>query len=213
MRASRHLATSPCLWGGLITAALLLSGCATTNKGPGTGRGYSERGIASWYGPGFHGKQAANGETYDMHSMTAAHRHLPFDTVVEVRNLDNDRRVIVRINDRGPFVRGRIIDLSYAAARQLEMVGPGTARVEIRVIHSAPGLAKGYWVQVGSFQSADHALALRKQLRHDFANVTIDSYKGWHRVRVGPFTKRKQAVKVQRDLARRGHATLLQTSI
>lgn len=96
-----------------------------------------ERGVASWYGEAFHGRSTANGERYDMHRLTAAHRTLPFGTVVEVRNLDNGRSVRVRINDRGPFVRGRIIDLSYAAAREIEMIGPGTARVELVLVRSA----------------------------------------------------------------------------
>jgi rare lipoprotein A len=96
--------------------------------------GYTERGTASWYGAKFHGRTTASGERYDMHAMTAAHRTLPFGVVVEVTNLDNDRRVRVRINDRGPFKKGRIIDLSYAAARKLDMVHAGLARVKIRVV-------------------------------------------------------------------------------
>ena len=85
--------------------------------------GWSETGIASWYGPGFQGNQTANGETYDMEAMTAAHKELPFNTRVQVENLDNGRTVEVRINDRGPFVDGRIIDLSRGAARQIDMIG------------------------------------------------------------------------------------------
>ena len=85
--------------------------------------------MASWYGPDFHGRQTANGEKYDMNAMTAAHRTLPFNTMVLVENLDNGRSVKVRINDRGPFAKGRIIDLSKAAAEKMDMIGPGTARV------------------------------------------------------------------------------------
>ena len=96
--------------------------------------GYAERGTASWYGAKFHGRTTASGERYDMHAMTAAHRTLPFGVVVEVTNLDNDRRVRVRINDRGPFKKGRIIDLSYAAARELDMVHKGLAPVKVRVV-------------------------------------------------------------------------------
>lgn len=91
----------------------------------------ASQGKASWYGPGFHGNPTASGETYDMHELTAAHRTLPLGTRVLVRNLDNDRTVVVRINDRGPFVDGREIDLSYAAARQIGMVDPGLAKVEV----------------------------------------------------------------------------------
>jgi rare lipoprotein A len=91
-------------------------------------------GIASWYGPGFHKKTTASGEVYDMYLLTAAHRELPLGTFVEVRNLTNGKKVLVKINDRGPFVDGRIIDLSYAAAREIDMIGDGTAPVRIRVL-------------------------------------------------------------------------------
>jgi len=95
---------------------------------------YRERGIASWYGEDFHGRLTANGEEYDMHALTAAHKTLPIPTWVEVTNLNNGRRVIVKVNDRGPFVGGRLIDLSYAAAETLGMVRAGTARVEVRAL-------------------------------------------------------------------------------
>jgi len=96
---------------------------------------YSEKGIASWYGKPFHGRQTANGERYDMTKMTAAHRTLPFDVVVRVTNLDNGRSIKVRINDRGPFVDGRIIDLSRAAAKKLDLYRPGTGPVRIEVVN------------------------------------------------------------------------------
>ncbi len=96
--------------------------------------GYRERGVASWYGEKFHGRLTSNRETYDMHAMTAAHKTLPLPTYVRVRNLRNDRSVIVRVNDRGPFVHNRIIDLSYAAALKLDMVGDGTSLVEVTAL-------------------------------------------------------------------------------
>src|SRR5436305_13716032 len=99
-------------------------------------------GVASWYGPGFHGNRTANGEVYDQYELTAAHPSLPLGTRVMVTNLANGRSVDVRINDRGPFVDGRAIDLSYAAARVLRMVGPGTARVRIEVVASSPRVAE-----------------------------------------------------------------------
>ena len=95
---------------------------------------YDQVGIASWYGPGFHGKRTANGEIYDMYAMTAAHKTLPFNAIVKVVDLDTGRWVIVRINDRGPFVPGRIIDLSYAAAEELGIVEKGIARVGLKVL-------------------------------------------------------------------------------
>ncbi len=96
--------------------------------------GYQERGVASWYGPKFHGKPTSSQEPYDMHQLTAAHKTLPLPTYVQVRNLSNNRSVVVRVNDRGPFVDNRIIDLSYAAARRLDMVRDGTSLVEVTAI-------------------------------------------------------------------------------
>jgi rare lipoprotein A len=92
------------------------------------------KGYASWYGKEYHGKMTSNGEIYNMYDLTAAHRSLPFNSLVEVKNLENGKKVVVRINDRGPFVRGRIIDLSYAAAQKLGIIGPGTAKVSLKVI-------------------------------------------------------------------------------
>ncbi|MCF8105253.1 MAG: septal ring lytic transglycosylase RlpA family protein [Desulfohalobiaceae bacterium] len=124
------------------------------------------RGIASWYGGKFHGRKTANGETYDMHGLTAAHKTLPFGLRVRVGNLDNGRTVVVRINDRGPFVKDRVIDLSYAAARRMGMVRSGTARVTITPL-SRPGPAarEAYCVQVGAFASRDNAGRVLEELR------------------------------------------------
>jgi len=99
--------------------------------------GYWERGVASWYGPGFHKVQTSTGETYDMYAMTAAHKTLPLPAIVQVTNLQNGRSVVVRVNDRGPFVGNRIIDLSYTAAAKLDMLRNGTAMVEVRTIDPA----------------------------------------------------------------------------
>lgn len=125
----------------LLPAAI--AGCASSPRyrSPDTGSAggglygsrFYQKGIASYYGKDFDGKRTANGEIYDMTALTAAHRTLPFSTVLEVRNTENDRTVTVRINDRGPFVPGRIIDLSVGAARRIGMVGAGTAMVELRV--------------------------------------------------------------------------------
>ena len=96
--------------------------------------GYMERGVASWYGKKFHGRRTASGQRYDMHELTAAHPSLPFGAMIRVVNLDNGRSVVVRINDRGPFVNGRVIDLSYAAAKRLDMIRAGLARVELYLL-------------------------------------------------------------------------------
>src|SRR5207237_4663418 len=125
---------------GLLPGMLFLSvGCAERpNRSLDPGRsdypvGYVERGRASWYGPGFHGNQTANGERYDMHQLTAAHRTLPFGSVARVRSLTTGRTVTIRINDRGPFAKNRIVDLSHAAAEALGMIGRGTEDVELSV--------------------------------------------------------------------------------
>jgi rare lipoprotein A len=107
-----------------------------------TSRGYQQRGMASWYGPKFHGKRTSSGTPYDMHQLTAAHKSLPIPTFVQVTRLDNGRSIIVKVNDRGPFVDDRVIDLSYAAAHKLDMVGPGTAPVEVKALPPYQYLAR-----------------------------------------------------------------------
>ncbi len=126
----------------LLFAAAVLLGCASTAELKTPPRGATQEGLASWYGAKFHGRPTASGEIYDMHRISAAHKQLPFGTVVEVRNKDNGRKLRVPINDRGPFIRGRIIDLSLAAARELGMFGAGVAQVRIRVVQSAPQTRK-----------------------------------------------------------------------
>lgn len=188
----------------LLVPLVLLSACASP-PAPGTGPGeayplgYTQRGIASWYGPGFHGNQTANGERYDMHRFTAAHRTLPMGSLVEVRSLTSGQRVKVRINDRGPFVRGRIIDLSYKAAKVLGMAVQGTDRVEIRVIgyRGRPDRAGVLRVQVGSFAEEDNALALKEYLDRSYPHVRIVPVELWegrrYRVTVGRFVSENQA--------------------
>lgn len=124
---------------------------------------WEQTGIASWYGGIFHGRKTANGETYDTYALTAAHRSLPFGTVLEVTNLNNNRRVRVRVNDRGPFVEGRVIDLSYAAARELDMLLDGTASVHMAAVEGGiPDIR--FVVQVGAWGDPENALRHRRQL-------------------------------------------------
>ncbi|OLC01468.1 MAG: hypothetical protein AUH35_00275 [Nitrospirae bacterium 13_1_40CM_62_7] len=147
----------------LLLAASGFGGCGgSPARHAGYPVGYVERGVASWYGPGFHGNRTANGEQYDMHRLTAAHRTLPLGSVAQVRSLSNGRTVTVRINDRGPFARGRIIDLSLAAAEGLGMIGQGTDRGEMRVIgyQGRPGAFGSLRVQVASFAERLNAQAL-----------------------------------------------------
>ena len=166
---------------------------------------HTERGTASWYGKPFDGRPTASGETYDMDAYTAAHRELPFGSLVEVTNLENGRTVRLRINDRGPFVDGRMIDVSRAAARELDMVGPGTARVEIKVVGlAASQAALAYMVQAGAFREGERAAALLERLRERHAEARIEFDGLWHRVEIGPFKKRKRAEGVAAELTGEG---------
>lgn len=119
-------------FGSTVTAVLFLSffaiGCGTLSGGK------TQKGLASWYGDAYQGRDTASGEPFDMNAMTAAHKKLPFQTLVRVKNLRNGRDVVVRINDRGPFIRGRIIDLSKAAAREIDMIEDGVVPVKLKVL-------------------------------------------------------------------------------
>ena len=160
--------------------------------------GYLERGVASWYGPGFHAQSTSNGERYDMYAMTAAHKTLPLPAYVQVTNLQNGRSVTVRVNDRGPFKDGRIIDLSYTAASKLGILKSGTAFVEVRAVtareqaeNPAVAPAAALFVQAGAFATEANAAKLVGQLRAQGvtnANVRADPVNGQtlYRVRVGP---------------------------
>lgn len=137
--------------------------------------GYAEEGVASWYGVPFHGRPAADGEIYDMEKLVAAHRLLPFNTWLKVTNLTNNKSVTVRVIDRGPFVNGRIIDLSRAAARDINLIGPGTARVRLQVV-AAPidnPSTDFYAVQIGAFSVYDNAVRLRAQYAQRFGSAQI----------------------------------------
>ena len=165
-----------------------------------TSEGYLERGVASWYGPDFHGGRTATGDKYDMYAMTAAHTTLPLPCHVQVTNLANGRSVVVRVNDRGPFVANRLIDLSYAAARKLDMVRAGTALVEVRAVSASapkPGDVAGtsqleqLYVQAGAFveqENAERLLARMRAAGVGPAFVRSDEREGrtLYRVRVGP---------------------------
>ncbi len=161
--------------------------------------GYAKTGVASWYGTKFHGKLTSSHEPYDMLAMTAASPDLPIPTYVQVTNLDNGRQVIVRVNDRGPFAAGRIMDLSYAAAKKLGYAEKGTAHVRIAAITVKPQLQVAvadtyqskFYLQVGSFNQMDKAEQVKRTLsqwvRHDtrIQTVTLND-KTWYRVQIGP---------------------------
>jgi rare lipoprotein A len=177
---------------------------------------YSQRGIASWYGQDFHGNATASGEIYNMYDLTAAHKTLPLGTSVMVTNLENHRSVSVKINDRGPFVKGRIIDLSYAAARSVGMVEKGTARVEIvalGVTEADTARVLVYTVQVGSFSKRVNAERLLGQLHQNFPEAymtVLETNQGrYYRVRVGKFEDQQEAYRMARRLTVSGYPVLI----
>ena len=162
---------------------------------------YVEEGLASWYGVPYHGRRAASGEIYDMYKLTAAHRTLAFDSMVRVTNLKNGRKTEVRINDRGPFVENRIIDLSLAAARELDMVGMGVAPVRLELLAGSSPLEGSFTVQVGAFLVRENAERFRQRLELRYQPVFIQEYDSpaglFYRVRVG----RVQGEEAARQLA------------
>jgi rare lipoprotein A len=190
-----------------IVAVCLAVACASNRPAsippPATGSdtaGWTEEGIASWYGgdDGFEGKPTASGEVYDSSLLTAAHRELPLGTVVEVWSLQNGQSVRVRINDRGPFIPGRIIDLSRAAAGKLGLIGPGTGRVRVTLLEPGPAVpmvsVSGLWsVQIGSFADASNAQRQADRARSTGRTVSLEPYNGLTRVRVGAYSSRGEA--------------------
>ena len=170
----------------ITLVAILLAGCAhkkharrtppppapTPSAAPQPG--HTETGVASWYGHPYHGRRAANGEIYDMEKLTAAHRTLPFDTWLRVENLGNSKSVEVRITDRCPFVEGRIIDLSHAAARAIDMIGPGVARVRLEVIGTPAYVPPAvFGVQVGAFRDRANAERLRAEMQARYGSARL----------------------------------------
>ena len=177
--------------------------------------GYFEEGNASWYGNPFHGRRASNGEIYDMNKLTAAHRTLPFETVVRVTNLSNGKSTVVRITDRGPFVENRIIDLSRAAAEEIESIGPGIVPVRIEVVSAVGDVTAGFFtVQVGAFKDKANADRLRERLMAIYPLVFIQTYDSpdgtFYRVRVGKVSGEEEARAFAGQLRQReGFTTLV----
>ena len=223
---------------GGVAAALLAAGCALFRASPPPVVDGVQVGIASWYGPGFHGNRTANGEIYDQYELTAAHPSVPLGTRVMVTNLENGRAVEVRINDRGPFVGGRAIDVSYATARALRMVGPGTARVRVEVLPAETIVARAdayaparpiaprpvpppapdpvtssYTIEVASLSDAGRALHLRQVLARRFPDAFVMPLRGaagsWYRVRIGPYPLRTAALARAEDVTRLGYPAII----
>jgi rare lipoprotein A len=165
---------------------------------------YVEQGVASWYGVPFDGHRTSNGEIYDMHQFTAAHRTLPFGAMVRVTNLRNGKQTEVRINDRGPFVADRVIDLSLSAAQAIDMIGPGTAPVRLELISGSSPWVGFFGVQVGAFQFEDNAERLRARLAMSYSPVSISLYDSpngpFYRVRVGRLSSEKAAHQLASEL-------------
>ena len=170
--------------------------------------GYRETGYASWYGKRFDGRPTANSETFDMHKLSAAHKTLPLPSYVRVVNRNNGRSVVVRVNDRGPFVEGRIIDLSYAAARKLGMVKDGVVPVEIELL--PPPRRRDRWIQVGAYSSRRGAEAVAEKLKDLRPSVVKTRARGRrvNQVRLGPFASRELAA-IKRRLRSLGFADYL----
>lgn len=185
-------------------------------------QGFQQRGIASWYGRKFHGRKTSNGEVYDMYAMSAAHKTLPMGVYVKVTHLGNGRHIIVRVNDRGPFVAGRIVDLSYGAAKQLGIVESGTAQVQLQAIgyrstdesqvtrFSAPRNydSGSFAVQIAAFSTSSNAYKLAEKMGRQYGKAMvstgISNGRKMYRVRVGNFASLKKAEMAARNLTAEG---------
>jgi len=177
-----------------------------------TSKGYHERGIASWYGSKFRGRRTSSGELYDMHLATAAHKSLPLPTYAEVTNLDNGRKMVVKINDRGPFHKERIIDLSYAAAIKLGVDQTGTARIDVRAIdvktskRSSVKVADGTFLQVGAFSKRRIADDLAgKMVAAQLKPVSVQKSRGLYKVWIGPYASEAEIEASMRRVVELGY--------
>ena len=170
-------------------------------------------GIASWYGPDFHGKQTSSGEIYDMYQLTCAHNTLALGTTVIVTNLENGKSLELRVNDRGPFAKERIIDLSYSAAQILGIWEKGTAFVKVETVGPWIEEIPRITLQIGSFTEEMKAQRVAEQLRKSFENVHVTpvetSIQTYYRVRIGPFETRESAQRMAEHLSRMGYQVLV----
>lgn len=166
--------------------------------------GYKTRGVASWYGMKFHKQRTSSGEPYDMYVMTAAHKTLPLPTYIRVKNLDNGKVAVVKVNDRGPFHADRVVDLSYAAALKLGVFPKGTANVEIETLMGPAGQAH-YYLQAGAFTTEIYAQQLKAKLTQISPSpVVIEHYKQHYVVRVGPFAEKSMSDNLKAKLVQNG---------
>ncbi len=184
-------------------------------------KGRVQYGVASWYGPDFHGKPTASGVIYDMYALTAAHQSLPMGTHVMVTNLSNNLSLEVIINDRGPFIKERVIDLSYCAAMILGIIEEGTAKVRLEILDKGPSadradfnrVKKGYTIQVASFSKEEAAFFLKEALQGEFPDVQIvpfqTSTQRFYRVRIGEFSEKSHAMEVAQKLIKKGYNVII----
>lgn len=204
----------------LISFSVFITSCGTTfhlsesgekKLKPGASGKKIEEGIASWYGPTFHGKLTANGEKYDMYGLTAAHRTLPFNSIVKVKNLDNGKSVQVRINDRGPYAKNRIIDLSKKAAKEIGMLAPGTAKVELILLKG--NIDNGritdlkiptYTVQLASYKKENQAFTHAQKIRGSRVEKINLNQGVVYRVYFGTYVDKEKALSQQKKLKQQG---------
>ncbi len=166
--------------------------------------GYKVKGIASWYGTDFHRKRTSSGEQYNMYALTAAHKTLPLPTYVKVKNLSNKREVIVKVNDRGPFHKGRVIDLSYAAAKQLGFVHRGTVPVEIEALTKEKQVAH-YFLQAGAFKTEKLASLLQNKVSQLISSpVAVEKHADHYVVKLGPFLDKEKTEELKKKLDMNG---------
>ena len=172
-------------------------------------------GYASWYGKEYHGRKTSNGEIYDMYGLTAAHRTLPLGCEVKITNLENGKEVHVRVNDRGPFIEGRIVDLSYGSATAIGMVNQGLARVHLTLLKEpSPAGGGGYFLQVGSFIMFENAVQLKNDLERTCSPVFVETFetndRKFYRVRIGPLKEKDKALGLMAEISKRNlHPYLL----
>ncbi len=202
----------------------VLSSCAPSKYDVQQGKTAKFFLVASWYGPDFQGRPTSSGETFDMNALTCAHKEYPFGTKLKVTNTSNNKSVECIVNDRGPFIKGRDIDLSYAAARQIDLIAPGIAQVQIeiqgrdasyiRTVKVQSTDKRGpFAIQVGAFSDSINAVRLKVSLRLKYANAQIQEteVKGttWYRVRVGNFDQFSQAMETAEQLGQEGYPALI----
>ncbi len=207
----------------LLLAVLFISSCASISP-PGVHPPSVDYITASWYGLEFHGRQTSSGERFDMYAMTCAHKEFSFGTNLRVTNLVNNKSAVVTVNDRGPFISGRDLDLSYAAAREIGLIGPGVSRVKIEYlgrdmryvkrVEFVPLATVGpFTIQIGAFQEESNALHLKQGLELKYKDVFMATAyingKKFYKIRIGAFVDRDNAYSFAKNLAEEGYSTFI----